>query len=209
MIAERNHLIRYDDAAVDELITPDRPIGQWLIKTWPRAGEASARSQLDSDDSNPANRVPFCQFRFRKYQGKGIDTPVPGQSSEFSSAYRFQRPTDAYEFAPGLENTPNRRVTLVSNERNFLSLTTPILPKLGIIRLSYIFTFGLNKSETFLSLNTLTNLGVKNTISANVTKRTPISITTPLQLYKKSDFKNIRFSIVLGERSNDENRDGN
>jgi hypothetical protein len=53
----------------------------------------------------------------------GIESPVPGQSPEFSGAYRFERPIDACELAPGLENTPQRRVSLESNERNFLSLT--------------------------------------------------------------------------------------
>jgi hypothetical protein len=36
-------------------------------------------------------------------------------------ASRFERPIDACELVPGLENTPQRRVSLESNERNFLS----------------------------------------------------------------------------------------
>jgi hypothetical protein len=53
----------------------------------------------------------------------GFESPVPGQSSEFGGAHRFERPIEACELAPGLENTPQRRVSLESNERNFLSLS--------------------------------------------------------------------------------------
>ena len=54
----------------------------------------------------------------------GIESPVPGQNSELGGASRFERPIDACELAPGLENTPQRRVSLESNKRNFLSLIT-------------------------------------------------------------------------------------
>jgi hypothetical protein len=64
----------------------------------------------------------------------GIESPLPGQSSEFSGAYRFERPIDWCKLAPGLENTLQRRVSLESNERNFLSLSVrmtdlPITPQ--------------------------------------------------------------------------------
>ncbi|MEE9185355.1 MAG: hypothetical protein V3U39_12900, partial [Acidimicrobiia bacterium] len=39
-----------------------------------------------------------------------------------NSAYRFESPIDACELAPGLENTPQHRVSLESNEGDFLSL---------------------------------------------------------------------------------------
>jgi len=48
---------------------------------------------------------------------------VAGQGSEFGGAHRFERPIDACELAPGLENTPQRRFSLESNKRNFLFLT--------------------------------------------------------------------------------------
>ena len=47
---------------------------------------------------------------------------MTGQGSEFGGAHRFERPIDACELAPGLENTPQRRVSLESNKRNFLFL---------------------------------------------------------------------------------------
>jgi CubicO group peptidase (beta-lactamase class C family) len=46
-----------------------------------------------------------------------------------AGAYRFERPIDACDLAPGLENTPQRRVSLESSERNFLSL-----PQMGGIK---------------------------------------------------------------------------
>jgi len=55
--------------------------------------------------------------------GLGLESPEPGQSSEFGGAYQFERPIDACELAPGLENTPQRRVSLESYERNFLFLS--------------------------------------------------------------------------------------
>ena len=47
---------------------------------------------------------------------------MTGQGSEFGGAHRFERPIDACELAQGLENTPQRRVSLESNNRNFLIL---------------------------------------------------------------------------------------
>ncbi|MGB6368934.1 MAG: right-handed parallel beta-helix repeat-containing protein [Thermoanaerobaculia bacterium] len=67
----------------------------------------------------------LCEVRsWRRQGGPGsrFDVVVPGQSSEFGGAYRFERPIDACELAPGRENTPQHRVSLESNERNFLSL---------------------------------------------------------------------------------------
>ena len=51
---------------------------------------------------------------------------MTGQGSEFGGAHRFERPIDACELAPGLENTPQRLVSLESNKRNFLFLKFPI-----------------------------------------------------------------------------------
>ncbi len=50
---------------------------------------------------------------------------MAGKGSEFGGAHRFDRPIDACELAQGLENTPQRRVSLESNERKFLSLASP------------------------------------------------------------------------------------
>ena len=61
-----------------------------------------------------------CSSRRLRGPGLGLESPVPGQSSEFGGAYRFERPIDACERAPGLENTPRHRVSLESNERIFL-----------------------------------------------------------------------------------------
>jgi hypothetical protein len=47
---------------------------------------------------------------------------VPGQSSEFGGAFRFERPIDALVLALGLQSGPEHRVSLESNERNFLFL---------------------------------------------------------------------------------------
>jgi hypothetical protein len=52
---------------------------------------------------------------------------VTGQGSEFGGAHRFEKPIDACELAPGLENTPQRRVSLESNGRNFLFLTRELV----------------------------------------------------------------------------------
>jgi hypothetical protein len=53
--------------------------------------------------------------------GSGFGGVVAGKGSEFGGAHRFDRPIDACELAQGLENTPQRRVSLESNERKFLS----------------------------------------------------------------------------------------
>jgi len=54
---------------------------------------------------------------------------VAGQGSEFGGAHRFERPIDACELAPGLENTPQRRFSLESNKRNFLFLNKICQPE--------------------------------------------------------------------------------
>jgi hypothetical protein len=81
----------------------------------------------------------------------GIESPVPGQSSEFSGAYRFERPIDACELAPGLENTPQRRVSLESNERNFLSLV-------------FVLDTFMRNSLTILSLRNILKLRLSHDI---------------------------------------------
>ncbi len=43
-----------------------------------------------------------------------------GEGQPAAGSCRFRRPPEACELAPGLENTPQRRVSLESNERNFL-----------------------------------------------------------------------------------------
>jgi hypothetical protein len=45
---------------------------------------------------------------------------VVGEGLPAAGSCRFRRPPEACEFAPGLENTPQRPVSLESNEKNFL-----------------------------------------------------------------------------------------
>ena len=47
-----------------------------------------------------------------------------GEGLPAAGSCRFRRPPEACELAPGLENTPQRSVSLESNERNFLFLTS-------------------------------------------------------------------------------------
>jgi len=63
-----------------------------------------------------------CSGRLQRGQRSEFGGVVTGQGSEFGGAHRFERPIDACELAPGLENTPQRLVSLESNKRNFLFL---------------------------------------------------------------------------------------
>ena len=92
---------------------------------------------LPESHAGSRRQCGVCSWRRQRGQGLGLESPVPGQSSEFRGAYRFERPIDACELALGLENTPQRRVSLEWNERKFLSLLNAVLAWGGTKGISY------------------------------------------------------------------------